>query len=159
MGKICDLTPRKVAKIEILLKEGASGSEIAKKVGVSQPSVSRIRQKIAAGKGLSPRRSGKCGRRRATTTRDDSLLVRECRKNRKASSRQLQGMLEQHGVAVSSRTVRRRLLDAGLRACRPLKKQKLTKQMKKKRLKWAIEFESWTTEDWEQVKTATFVSI
>jgi len=36
MAKSCDITPRKCAKIEILLKEGVCRSTIAKKFGVSQ---------------------------------------------------------------------------------------------------------------------------
>ncbi|CAH8499162.1 unnamed protein product, partial [Dicrocoelium dendriticum] len=45
---------------------------------------------------LSPEESGKCGCR---TALDDSLVLTECQKNRKASSKQLQRMIEQHGVA------------------------------------------------------------
>ena len=61
MGKVCDITPRKRAKIEILIKEVYRGSEIAQKVGVNKPSVTRIRKRLKAGEGVSTRRSGKCG--------------------------------------------------------------------------------------------------
>jgi len=62
-----------------------------------------------------------------TTCRDDSFLVRECKKVRKKTSKQLWTVMSECGVNVSARTVRRRLLTAGMHACRPLKKQKLTK--------------------------------
>ena len=41
------------------------------------------------------------------------------------------------GVNVSSSTVRRRLIECGRMARRPVKKQLLTANMKKKRLNWA----------------------
>ena len=37
MGKTADLTPRKCAKIQILLQEGYSGKDIVEKVNVSEP--------------------------------------------------------------------------------------------------------------------------
>jgi hypothetical protein len=55
------------------------------------------------------------------------------------------------GVAMSSSTVRRRLIEADMRAYRPRKKPKLTARMKKNRLVWAKQFVSWTEEDWKRV--------
>jgi len=46
MGKTVDLTPRKSAKIQILLQEGYSGKDIVEKVNVSASSASQIRKKI-----------------------------------------------------------------------------------------------------------------
>jgi len=71
MAKSCDLTPRKCAKIEILLKEGVCESLIAKKFGVSPPSVSQIWKNVTASEGLLPIRSGKYGHQWATSTQDD----------------------------------------------------------------------------------------
>lgn len=156
MGKNKDITPRKRAKVEILLKHSITVAEIAKEIGVSKRSVYRLKQKLASNKSFSPNRVGKCGRKRKTSTRDDSLLIRECKKNRKGTSKELQGIMEQSGIQISSSTVRRRLFQAGLRACRPLKKQKLTKQMKQKRLQWTNDLQTWSKEDWEQVKIITY---
>ena len=80
MGKTADLTPRKCAKVQILLQEGYSGKDIVGKLNVSASSVSRIRKKISGGKELIAVRKGRCGRKRETTGRDDSFLVRECKK-------------------------------------------------------------------------------
>jgi len=124
MGKTVDLTPRKSAKIQILLQEGYSGKDIVEKVNVSASSVSRIPKKICGSKELTAVKKGRCGRKRKTTGRDDSFLVRECKKNRKKTSKQLWTMMSERGVNVSARTVRRRLLTAVMHACRPLKKQK-----------------------------------
>ena len=55
------------------------------------------------------------------------------------------------GVKISSSTVRKRLLESGRRAMRPLKKQLLTKKMKSKRLAWAKKHKTWTVEEWKKV--------
>ena len=131
---MCDINPippRKCAKVEILIREGYSGAEITQKVGVTN------KEKNESWDTLAPKRSGRCGRHKKTSPRIDWILARECKRNRKASSRQLQVVMEQHGVFVSSRTVGKRLLDSGLRARRPLKKQKLTNMMITKRLELA----------------------
>ena len=54
-----------------------------------------------------------------------------------------------HDTGIS--TVRRRLLEAGRRARKPIKKQLLTTAMMKKRLVWAKKYQNWTTEDWSKV--------
>ena len=77
MGKICDLTPRKLTKVEILSKEGFSGCDVARKVGISTPSVSRTKKKLNTGHTLSPKRPGKCGRPKKTSSRTNTFLVRE----------------------------------------------------------------------------------
>jgi len=52
---------------------------------------------------------------------------------------------------VSDRTVRRRLVEAGLPARRPRKKPFLTKKQQKARLIWAREHRHWTVEQWDKV--------
>ena len=99
MAKSRDLPPRKHAKIEILLKEVVCGSKIVKKFGVSPLSVTlsaefgRMLQLVKVYRPdvlVNVVVKGQA----ATSTQDESLLTRKCRKNRKASSRQLQGMME-----------------------------------------------------------------
>ena len=58
---------------------------------------------------------------------------------------------ESHGVQVSARTVRRRLVESGLRARRPRKKPKLTPAMIKKRYEWARHHKNFTKDDWSKV--------
>ena len=55
------------------------------------------------------------------------------------------------GVNIHVKTVRRRLLEAGRRACKPIKKQLLTPVMCKKRLMWAKLHQHWTVHDWKNV--------
>ena len=55
------------------------------------------------------------------------------------------------GVVIDASTVRRRLLEVGRKARRPVKKQLLTAAMKKKRLAWAKEHKNWGIESWRKV--------
>jgi len=151
MGKVSDLTPRKRAKIEILIKEGYCGTVIANKVGVSTASVSRLRKKLNFGQSLDVKRAGKCGRKRKSTERDDSFIVRESLKDRIKTATQIWVDVKTRDIDISKETVRRRLREAGLNAHRPLLKQKLTPAMTKKRYAWAKTLRNWTEEDWKRV--------
>ena len=64
-------------------------------------------------------------------------MIRNNVKNPNKTSKGLQRNLALAGVNVASSTVRRRFLEVGTTARRPLCKQLLTKAMKKKRLSWA----------------------
>ena len=56
-----------------------------------------------------------------------------------------------YDVDISVSTTRRRLREAGLNACRPRKKPRLTARHKKKRLDFAKAHQNWTAEQWAQV--------
>lgn len=160
MGKRSDLSPRKRGQIKVLLENTElSQSDIARKLGVSQQVVSNVKKVLAHGSSGTPKRKGRCGRKRLTSSTDDRALVRLSRNNRKFTSRRLWTEMCLAGVELSARTVRRRLLDAGLRAYRPRKKPKLTAVMMKKRLDWAKQFKDWTTEDWERVCFSQYIHL
>ena len=92
------------------------------------------------------------GTKKVTSKASDRILVRSSLKDRRATSTDLKRSLEESsGVQVSSRTIRRRLLDAGLGARRPRHKPLLTKKMQATRLKWAREHAKWTKTQWEKV--------
>ena len=55
--------------------------------------------------------------------------------------------VEASGTNVSAQTVRRRLLDKGLRGCVAAGKPRLTENHKRKWLQWAKERRLWTTSD------------
>lgn len=147
-----DITPRKRTKI-ITLHDHTSKTyrEIASTVGVSSATVSRVIKLQKVFGSISPKRKGKCGRRRKTTRRDDVILLRESKRDPRKTSDSIAKDLKDRGIEVSSSTVRRRLLECGRRARRPLKKQLLTKPMKSKRYKWALQHKNWTKEDWRKV--------
>uniref|UniRef100_A0A3Q3KA92 Transposase Tc1-like domain-containing protein n=1 Tax=Monopterus albus TaxID=43700 RepID=A0A3Q3KA92_MONAL len=120
-------------------------------VGVSLATVSRVIKMKKETGSVSPKRKGKCGRKRKTTPRDDAYLIRESVKDPRKTSDALKVDLKEKGIEVSSSTVRRRLLEVGRKAYRPVKKQLLTKAMKVKRYKWALKYKNWTKEDWRKV--------
>ena len=63
------------------------------------------------------------GRPRLTSRREDRILIRKCLLDRRSSSKQLANELRlSTGCDVSERTIRRRLLAAGLKSCRPTRK-------------------------------------
>lgn len=65
MGKKMDITPRKKAKVELMLKmKTFSNAAIAREIGVSRPYVSVLSKKILKNVGISPKRKGACGRKK-----------------------------------------------------------------------------------------------
>lgn len=150
MVKGCELTPRKKAVIIALNNEGLSSRVISDRIGFNHSTVSRLLQKFRQ-TGSVERTMGR-GRKKASTVADDRFLVRLSLKNRRASSTVLKREWEESsGVNVTSRTVRNRLLAAGLAAHRPRKKPLLTKAMRTARLKWARDHATWTAAQWNSV--------
>ena len=146
-----DVTPRKKAKIITLgLHTSKSQRDIAKLCDVNQSTVSRILKHHSEGSSLN-KRKGKCGRKRKTTCRADAAIIRLSKKDPRKTSDDLQKDIAAAGFAISSSTVRRRLLEKGRKARRPLKKQLLTEDMKRTRLRWANDHKHWTVEDWRRV--------
>ena len=135
---MADITPKKRACIWAFHEHcQASTRDIAKLYNVSQSSVARIIKQFKETGSLSPKRKGKCGRKRKTTARNDAYLLRKSKLDPRKTSSDLQKDLSTAGVEISASLVRRRLVFGGRRATRPQKKQLLTVHMKKKRLAWA----------------------
>lgn len=149
---MADITPKKRSRI-ISLAEHTEYTQrnIASLVGVSQKSVSRIIKQNEETGSFTPKRKGRCGRKRKTTPRDDAVIIRNSKLDPRKSSFELQKDLQHAGVEVSAITVRRRLLEVGRKARKPLKKQLLTKKMRQKRLAWARKYKNWSVEDWKKV--------
>ncbi|CAI5784273.1 domain-containing [Podarcis lilfordi] len=71
-----DVTPRKCTKIVTLHEHSAKTyREIASVVGVSLATVSRVIKLKQQTGSVSPKRKGKCGRKKKTTPRDDAFLL------------------------------------------------------------------------------------
>lgn len=147
-----DITPRKRAKI-VALSENTDMSirKIAEAVGVGKSSVSRLIKLQDDTGGVETSRKGRCGAKRKTTARDDALIRRISVLDPKKTSSDIKRDILSHGVDVDASTVRRRLLECGRRARRPVKKQLLTPLMMKKRLSWAKKYKDWTVEQWSKV--------
>lgn len=160
MGKVSDLTPRTTAGIKTLLKtETYSNRKIARKFLISESSVRRIKKKFESGKELIAQRKQKCGRKRKFTPRGKRCLQKICLEDRFASLKQIKSKLEDSGISVCERTVRRQLSEMGFATCRPAKKPKLTKSARQKRLKWAQELKRKDLEFWRSVSTLIFHSV
>jgi transposase len=125
--------------------------EIASEVGVSLATVNRIIKRHEESGDISVKRKGKCGAKRKTSKRDDQRLLRSSRNDCRKTAVDLARELAETGVNVTPMTVRRRLIEAGRPARKPVKKQLLTVAMKAKRLAWAKKYENWTVEDWKRV--------
>ena len=123
-----------------------SQREISRIVGVSKSSVDRIVKND-----VDPKRKGRCGRKKKASPEAIQMMISESERNPRNSSSDLRNYLASLGVQVTSRTVRGYLLKAGRRARRPIKKQLLTEEMKRKRLAWAETYKEWTKEDWRKV--------
>ena len=93
---------------------------------------------------------GKRTRRpRKTSKKDNHLLKVLSVRNRRATSKQLVNEFKQSTEKdISPRTVRRRLLEVGLKVFRAKKKSLLTKASRKKRVSWAKDHLSF---DWDHV--------
>lgn len=153
MGKKCDLSPRKLGQIQVLLSDTPlKQREIARKLGVSTQTISVIKKKIDSGVDLASKRVAKCGRKRKTTPRTDRQIVKMALKDRRRTCRNLSTELAVEGISLSRRRVNARLLESGLKAYRPRKKPRLTQPMIKARLAWAKDHVNWTSEQWEKVR-------
>ena len=56
-----------------------------------------------------------------------------------------------HNPSISVQTVLNRLREAGLRACRPVVRQALTRHHRQQRRLWAHTHRRWTRQDWQKV--------
>ena len=127
-----DITPRKRASIFSLWSNTQlSQRDIARRFGVNQSTVSRLLKQVAKTGSGSPQRKGKYGRKRKTSPRDDIFLIRQSKLDQRKTSFDLQRDLAHTGKQISSSTVRKRLVMAGRKAIRPVKKAALNKQNEK----------------------------
>ena len=98
-----------------------------------------------------PYHQAKMGRPSSLTQREKTIIVREARKDPKASSSEIKSRSGAVGDKISQRTIKRVLLQSGLKAYRPLKKPLLTKKHTAARKLWAETYRNWTVDDWKKV--------
>ena len=68
----------------------------------------------------------------------------------RSSSTKIKAQLPQ-STAVSTRTIKHRLFDAGLKSCRPAKKPLLSSKNIKGRIAFCEKYRNWTEDQWENV--------
>lgn len=129
---------------------GLSQRNIADRLGVNQSTVSRVLRRFRE-TGNNTRRRGQ-GRPRCTQERDDRFVRLAVSRDRFQTSNQLRDELRRaRNVAVSSRTVRRRLKEGNMAARRPARGPLLTGAHKAARLRFARDYAHWTMEEWGHV--------
>ena len=123
---------------------------IANKTGVSRKGVQGVlKRRMETGDLRCQPRSG---RKRKSVTRSNRTLIRISLRNKKLTSKELSRELkESSGVELSAPTVRRRLLENGLRGCKARKKLLLTEKQRKHCLEWARSHVKWPVEKWRKV--------
>jgi transposase len=89
------------------------------------------------------------GRPRKTSERDDRMLLRAARSNRRQTLSELNADILNN--AVSNRTIKRRLHDAGFKKWRAKKRPALTADHARKRLKWARAHVDWDVDKWRTI--------
>ena len=116
MGKASDVSPRKLAKVTVLLqKTNHSQGNIANIVKVSQATVRRINSKLKMEVKLEAQRTGCCGRKRITSARDDRKVKKVIEQNRKMPAIKLKSVLKDQGINISLGSLRRRSYDLGFK--------------------------------------------
>ncbi|PAV73037.1 hypothetical protein WR25_13456 [Diploscapter pachys] len=94
----------------------------------------------------------KTGRPKKTTTDTDRLIVRTSQANPRLTAHEITAAAFAATVPnVSVRTVRRRLIDAGLNARRPAKKPLMSNKNRISRIHWTKEHKDWTEASWSTV--------
>ena len=145
-----DLSDEQRHLIVYLHKKGISERKIASEVGCSKTGVNVTIKRWKETEKFEER-PGR-GRRMKSTIRQDKALVRLSLPNRRLISSDLSKEWRQSaGVKVSTLTIRKRLLQSGLRGCKAKKKPKVSEKQRKARIAWAKEHLNWTSEDWDKV--------
>lgn len=150
MPKKSELSEHQRKLIVFLRTQGENQKEIAKTTKCSRCAVQTTIKRFEETNSYSNRK--RTGRKRATTNREDRKLIRESLKNRRKTSSELAAVFrEETGTSVSARTVRRRLVQNGLKGCKARKKPLLSEKNKKFRLEWARRYQQFTQEDWANI--------
>ena len=96
-------------QIDALYAAGKSLTDLLRQLGISKSTVSRHMARIAE-TGSYVRKEGS-GRKRKTTPQDDRLIVREVKRSRFASGKDIKASLPH--LEVSEKTIRRRITESG----------------------------------------------
>lgn len=149
MGKAKEISTEIRAKISALRDIGLTYRDISKRLKVSlHATFDSCKRHEETGSYCSRKRTG---RPRVTTPQDDRAIIRIARNSPKASSVSILVRLPKENRHVSTRTIRRRLFDCGLKSHTPARKPKLSQKNIKDRIQFCKQYEKWTPSDWENV--------
>ena len=142
------------AKRSVLTRYWNAGSwheqvEVARRLGVSQSVISRLRTPLAQTNSTLDRR--RSGRPRSTLQAQDRFLRTSALRSRSVSAEQLRERLSRTGTRASVPTVRNRLHSAGLRARQPYVGVLLSQRHRQGRLALTRQHRRWTYQQWATV--------
>lgn len=123
-----------------------SYGKIASKIHCSKSTVIYWVQKYRENEDLSD--ESRSGRPRVTTAKQDEQIVNIAKKEHDITSAQIQQNMEQRGVEISGRTIRRRLHEAGGKYTNAISKPLLKEKHRGNRLEWAKRHQNF---DWNKV--------
>ena len=138
-------SPKKRAIVVTFRGEGYTFELIAHRIGegATKSGMYKLCKKFEMlGKVTDKKRIG----RRKITSQTDRMMVRAVMKDRRKPSKDIAADLNEAGVRVSFRIVRRRLWQAGLKAKIPRKKLFMNFEQRQKRVFWAKEHINWTAD-------------
>lgn len=145
-----NITEYEAVRATALIEGGRSQRYVAKLLGVSHSSISRMLKRVQE-TGSHARRPGQ-GRPRAFAEKDDEFLVQSLLRDKNIKSGELRNvLLEVRNVNVSDRTIRRRLNELGLKRNKKFWAENLISEKHQKvRLLFAQEHSHWNDE-WQNV--------
>lgn len=144
---------------------GKSTAEVAFLAGISARQVDRIYAR-AIERGFDPNIRPiviknqhledlpRTGRPSKQTPENKDLIIKKIqldRFGREKSTATIAAELTAEGIPISADTVRCILKKAGFRKTKPTRKPGLTKRMRDDRLRWCLEHQNWSLEDWKKV--------
>lgn len=139
-----------VARAVSLVEDGRSVRYAARAIGKPETTVRRAVQRYRETHMYTRRRGS--GRPRATSARDDRFLMLQSLRNRHQTAVELAHRLRTvRDRAVSAQTVRRRLVEGGLKSRRPARVPTLTVRHRQQRLQFARFHENWDENNWRRV--------
>ncbi|XP_067310701.1 uncharacterized protein [Pseudorasbora parva] len=133
-----------------MLQGGMRTADVARAINCRVRTVRRLRQRYReTGRTADHPRSG---RPRVTTPAQDRYIrISHLRDRYRMATTTARVTPGTHNPSISAQTVRNRLREAGLRACRPVVRQVLTRHHQQQRRLWAQTHLRWTRQEWQKV--------
>lgn len=145
-----DLNATQVARAVTLIETGHTYQLVAQTLGVSKSVVHRVVKRYRQ-TGQYTRLAGQ-GRKRKTVARDDRFIVTSVLRNRTLTSSEVRTRLQEvRGIAISTKTVRRRLKSSGINSHLPARGPLFATRHRVARVNFARNHYHWNDDAWSQV--------
>ncbi|XP_071245495.1 uncharacterized protein, partial [Salvelinus alpinus] len=133
-----------------MLQGGMRTADVVRAINCNVCTVRRLRQRYReTGRTVDHPRSS---RPRVTTPAQDRYIqtshLRDKYRTATTTARVKPGT---HNLSICAQTLRNRLREAGLRTCRPVVRQVLTRHHRQQRCLWVQTHRRWTRQDWQKV--------